>query len=612
MLINIPSPLNIGEIQTRLQKYIISISGWRAVFSTDGNEQSLSTEVGQTDVVITALFAVAAGKYFRNFNSDGKTKIAVGHDTRPTGSTLYRIIIQSLAAAGIDLYPLGCVCAPQIMSYTAANPDIDGFIYCTASHNPPGHNGFKIGGKNGAVLGEAEFKTFQKMFFSISGEKTRAVEPISAFNNVGEEKIGAALARQDDYSAVSKKAYHTLMLSVMSGSTDSFVKTSFIKTFSRCLEKNKCAILADFNGSARITSIDREILAGFAVTFHAINDRVGEFVHRIVPEGAGLDAAAAELDADPGKYLLAYVPDCDGDRGNVLFTSYSAEGGWQTIRPDAQFTFALSVLSELAFIGVFLPHRKAKTAVIANDPTSLIINDICRAFQADFFQAEVGEANVAELARQKQEEGYYVRIIGEGSNGGNITLPSTVRDPLSTIFSILKLLYLRHEESGQSLAAYAAARLGQSRLAGVSGRDFLSALLPVLSSYCATSAFEEEAILRLSDFSPAELKAAYEQNFTHEFHAKHDYFLQNFGFASYRILNYEGALVREGVGVRTGNEDGGFKILFLNNSALPAGFLWMRPSKTEPVFRLMVCVKGSRKMHDELLEWHRGLIQKSL
>ena len=41
-------------------------------------------------------------------------------------------------------------------------------------------------------------------------------------------------------------------------------------------------------------------------------------------------------------------------------------------------------------------------------------------------------------------------------------------------------------------------------------------------------------------------------------------------------------------------------------------FLWMRGSKTEPVFRLIADVAGDREeTHDYLLAWQRSLIERA-
>ena len=100
--------------------------------------------------------------------------------------------------------------------------------------------------------------------------------------------------------------------------------------------------------------------------------------------------------------------------------------------------FAVSVLAELCFMDMLYGKDKNyKAAIVVNGPTSLRIQEIANIFNAKVFYAEVGEANVVNLAKKVSEEGYTVRICGEGSNGGNITLPSSVRDPLATLFAIV-------------------------------------------------------------------------------------------------------------------------------------------------------------------------------
>ena len=57
------------------------------------------------------------------------------------------------------------------------------------------------------------------------------------------------------------------------------------------------------------------------------------------------------------------------------------------------------------------------------------IEEIAEAFYASVYRAEVGEANVVNLARSLRDKGFTVPILGEGSNGGNITHPAAVRIP---------------------------------------------------------------------------------------------------------------------------------------------------------------------------------------
>ena len=71
---------------------------------------------------------------------------------------------------------------------------------------------------------------------------------------------------------------------------------------------------------------------------------------------------------------------------------------------------------------------------------------------------------------------------------------------------------------------------------------------------------------------------------------------------------------KEGIGpaYRSGKETGGLKILFQDESGKDTAYIWMRGSKTEPVFRILADVEGeSPKFEAWLLDWQRKLIQKA-
>ena len=57
---------------------------------------------------------------------------------------------------------------------------------------------------------------------------------------------------------------------------------------------------------------------------------------------------------------------------------------------------------------------------------------------------------------------------------------------------------------------------------------------------------------------------------------------------------------------------GGYKVALCDRDGREQAFLWMRGSKTEPVFRLIADVAGDREeTHDYLLAWQRSLIERA-
>ncbi|HAK46223.1 MAG TPA: hypothetical protein DCO79_09950, partial [Spirochaeta sp.] len=342
-------------------------------------------------------------------------------------------------------------------------------------------------------------------------------------------------------------------------------------------------IVAELNGSARGVSIDQDYFESFGFKSRFLNDTPGDVVHAIVPEGASLDLCRSELEkahAADSAFIIGYVPDNDGDRGNIVYIN--EQTGCAEIL-QAQEVFALSVKSELEF----MKHSKhgAKLAVAVNGPTSMRIERIAETYGAEVFRAEVGEANIVNLATEKRLEGFDIRILGEGSNGGNITHPATVRDPLNTIFALVKL---------QVYGGYSS----------------LTEAVEALPAFTTTSAFEPEAKMQIGSISHAELKANYEKIFPASFDKRRDELKSEYGITGWYEVNYEGTLAREGVGpyYRSGRQTGGLKIM-LTGASKDIAFLWMRGSGTEPVFRVMADIEGNdREAMRTLLDWQRALV----
>ncbi|MFW5777433.1 MAG: phosphoglucomutase, partial [Spirochaetota bacterium] len=127
-------------VREAVDRMILSASGWRTVFAADGREESTTRDVPPE-------LLVAAGAAARCFadtlvrKGDGRARVALALDTRPTGPVVARAAIRTLLGAGVDVnYPFVCA-SPEVMAYAATTPEIDGFFYVSASHNPVGHNG---------------------------------------------------------------------------------------------------------------------------------------------------------------------------------------------------------------------------------------------------------------------------------------------------------------------------------------------------------------------------------------------------------------------------------------------------------------------------------------
>jgi len=441
------------------------------------------------------------------------------------------------------------------------------------------------------------------------------------------EKLSGVYTAQDACKKAALAAYRDFTGEVISGAGDRDKREKFFSALQRGLEKRKLGIAADLNGSARTVSIDREFLSSLGAGFYVINEKPGEIAHRIVPEGESLEPCRAfveELHRKDPSVMVGYVPDCDGDRGNLVIWD---EGEKRARILEAQEVFALACMAELSSLVwtgelQFDSQGKAitKAALAVNDPTSLRIDRIARAFGAPVFRAEVGEANVVGLARKLRDEGYVVRILGEGSSGGTITHPSAVRDPIDTLGAILKLLAIRDGDNSSTPGLFEI-WCGLSDQSKRYRKDFtLADIIASLPVFASTGAYTEDAVLKVKTTDHGLLKDRYQKIFLREWEEKKTTLKEHYGITGWEATAYNGMTERRGISRFGEAGRGGLKIEF-SAGAEPAeenivACIWMRGSGTEPVFRIMADaaevpaeIAGSaQKLERFLIEWQRHMV----
>lgn len=80
--------------------------------------------------------------------------LAVGHDARESGPSLFTALKNGITDAGCDVIDLGMITTPMLY-FSSHHLDVDGAIAVTASHNPGEYNGIKICRKNAVPVGSA-------------------------------------------------------------------------------------------------------------------------------------------------------------------------------------------------------------------------------------------------------------------------------------------------------------------------------------------------------------------------------------------------------------------------------------------------------------------------
>ena len=585
---------------------ILSASGWRKVFAVSGEETDTTTEIGMENTCISVLSALVFSDYVKKRTGKRTPTIVLGIDTRPTGPEIANVMIRLLLKEKVVVRYVGVTAAPEIMAYSKL---FDGFIYISASHNPIGHNGIKFGLNDGGVLNGKENALLVEEFKAKCSDEF-ALQNVSRLISVrSQSDLEWVYSESISTKKEALEIYKTFSKNVISSLTNVSLQDKFFDNLKAQIKANPIGIVCDFNGSARTMSIDKEFFAENNLNFYPFNDIPGKIVHEIIPEPENLVYCAKKMEelqkAGTKDAILGYMPDCDGDRGNIVYWDSKTDSA-QILK--AQEVFSLSVLAELAFSYWLNKNDSSyKPAVAVNCPTSMRIDEIAKAFNAKVFRGEVGEANVVNTARLARKEGYTVRILGEGSNGGTITFPSSVRDPINTIFAFIKLLTIKDTSEGIGLFHIWCQLSGQE---DKYKDDFtLSDVLETLPVYTTTGVSESRAILKISTMDHAKLKGNFQKVFENSFKNGADGLLKKYGISSYKCILTNATTEKVDAKDFSESGKGGLKIQLFENSDKPSAFIWMRGSGTEPVFRIMCDVKGNNPDKEkELLAWETKML----
>lgn len=578
----IRSPADDYERQVFPERCVLSPSGLRFIVSENGNEADLSPRLPKEvqDFVLAATWHLAG--LIQERGDEGP--VMVGSDTRPTGAEIEVLVEGALRARGLKVGRLRRCPIPMALAATHQLKG-SGFVYVTASHNPPGHNGLKLGLRDGAVLKSSLAKALIRKTLDTLKNRWE----LSAIR----DKTAHALAIPKNFFEMqeqARQAYRKFALDTASGGEGEL----FSKQLNECLSAEKPVLVIDMNGSSRLLGPDVELLESLGLEVEIIGGKPGVFSHAIVPEGESLEPARKRVQEllDSGKNVFgALVPDCDGDRGNLVLPLH---GKARSLR--AQETFALVAIAVASMCD------GENIAIAANGATSMMIDELLQPLGVKVCRAETGEANVLALAKHLREEGYTVPLSGEGSNGGSILHPSTVRDPMMTLLALLRFSCLKDENGETALRRFAR----RTNCKATSIPEMLNCL-PVWKT---TDAFDSDALMPVPKVPHESLKRNWEGLVMKHFEEE-PLFWESLGVKSVSIVSYEGSRMITGPGGRPEPGKGGIAARFMGENR-NLGFFWMRGSGTEPVFRLVVNWGGDPAVYPRLLQLHRSLISKAI
>ncbi len=593
-----------NTFDTYLQNMILSASGWRGIFASTQDEEDNCSTVLDEHLAIVTYAAKAFSEYM--LEKCGKDCIlVVGTDSRPTGRTIADTMLKTIILCGIDVRYVGIVAAPEIMSYAKG---FSGFVYISASHNPIGHNGIKFGFSDGGVMPASEAKILIEKFKALCSIEHPTESSKTFLQSVDKSVLQTVYDKEQIYKNESYIAYNNFTKLVISGEESKEKQNDFFDKVYSAIQEKSLTIVCDMNGSARTRTIDKEFFIKQGIHFEDFN--TDAIVHAIIPEGKNLEYCAQKIEElqAQGKTdtLLGYMPDCDGDRGNIVY--------WNSKKKkaeilQAQEVFALSVLSEFAYV-LYRSNDldNIKLGVSVNGATSMRIDEIAKAFSARVFRGEVGEANIVNCAREQRIQGYNIPIMGEGSNGGNITYPAAVRDPINTLFALIKLLIIRTENTKKGLFELWCEKSNQ--IDKYKPNFDLVDIMETLPSYTTTGVSEDRALLHITTRDHTKLKQNFQKVFLEDWANKKIDIKNTFGFYSWEADATVGTKEHRNITDFGLSGTGGLKVRFMDKNNDTIASMWMRGSGTESVFRVMADVKdGSEQIEKELVAWETELLE---
>ncbi|WP_342514109.1 phosphoglucosamine mutase [Sporosarcina sp. FSL K6-1522] len=109
-------------------------------------------------------------------DSDGKSQVLVGRDTRISGHMLESALIAGLLSTGVEVMTLGVISTPGVAYLTRVMNGQAG-VMISASHNPVADNGIKFFGADGYKLTDAQEEEIERL---LNEEQDTIPRPIGA------------------------------------------------------------------------------------------------------------------------------------------------------------------------------------------------------------------------------------------------------------------------------------------------------------------------------------------------------------------------------------------------------------------------------------------------
>lgn len=365
------------------QELIISISGMRGIIG-----ENLFPETA-------AAYGAAFGTFLKANGSTIKPVVAVGRDSRPSGSMVFCAVASGLASVGVDVIDLG-VCTTPGVGVMLRHLKCAGGVVITASHNPLPYNGIKFLLDNGIAPPKP------------MAEKIRSIYFERQLNYV--DSVGCGKVASNDHAA---EVHLDKVLSIINPA--------------QIAAKHFKVVLDSVNGAGGPIGV--ALLEKLGCQVVPVNiEPTGLFAHGAEPTAENLTSLCENV--RDAKADIGFAQDPDADRLAIV------DGKGRYI--GEEFTLALA--------GQYLFSKHPGGVAAANLSTSRMIDDIAARYGGSVIRTPVGEANVAEAMVKNN------CVIGGEGNGGVIDLRiGPIRDSIVAMAMTLQLM----AETGKSIAELA-------------------------------------------------------------------------------------------------------------------------------------------------------------
>ena len=375
-------------------------------------------------------FAAAYGTWIKK-GKEGKVKVVIGRDARPSGGMIQQLVQNTLVGLGIDIVDLGLSTTPTV-EMAVVFEKADGGIILTASHNPVQWNALKLLNAKGEFLSGAD----------------------------GKEILDLVEAEDYNFAEVHD-------LGTVTENTDS-------------LEKHVDAILA-------LPYIETEKIkaANFKVAIDAVNSTGGIAIPYLLKR-LGVEQIE-ELYCEPHGRFPHNPEPLEQHLGDIM--ALVKEKGCDVgivVDPDVD---RLALISEdgkmfgeeytLVACADYLLEKK-KGAVVSNLSSSRALRDLASSKGCEYYASAVGEVNVVEKMKVTNA------VLGGEGNGG-VILPDLHygRDSLVGTALILSLLATSGKKMSELRAGYPQYYMAKNKIELEAGMDVDGLLETVKEKYSA-------------------------------------------------------------------------------------------------------------------------------